>query len=179
VKLVFSADDAALEKMIEEIESEISKAAAGAVNDAAKEAVKEGRANIAGAGFSERWQRGFTYRFYPNKGEDPAALVYHKIGLASVFERGITIAGRPLLWLPIEKNLPAGVHSPRQYGKKLVSVNIAGKPPLLFDANDRLRGPLFIGERSVSIRKRFDLYRIIAAAAEHMRKFYEQRIKGF
>ena len=47
----------------------------------------------------------------------------------------MTIAGRPLLWLPIEANLPAGVHSPKQYGRKLVSVNIAGKPPLLFDAS--------------------------------------------
>jgi hypothetical protein len=111
-------------------------------------------------------------------GGDPAALIFHRIPFAGVFERGITISGRPLLWLPIEQNLPPGIHSPSQYGKKLVSVNIAGKPPLLFDAFNRLRGPLFFGTRSVDIRKRFDLYNIFARAAEKMREFYERRIKG-
>ena len=187
MKLVFSAQEGALEKLFDEIEDQISDAAAGAVQDAAREAVKEGRANIASAGFSfsgqkgfsaSKWQQGFRYKFYPNKGGDPAALIYHKIGLASVFERGIKISGQPLLWLPIERNLPRNVKSPRQYGGKLVSVNIAGRAPLMFDAVDRRRGPLFIGVRSADIRKRFDLYRIIAAAAEHMREFYEQRIKG-
>ena len=61
---------------------------------------------------------------------------------ASVFERGVTIGGHPLLWLPIEQNLPAKVKSPKQYGKRLISVNVAGKPPLLFDAANRLLGPL-------------------------------------
>jgi hypothetical protein len=182
VKLVFSAQQGAIEQLVEEIEQTIESAAEGAVQDAARLAVKQGRANIAAAGggfaTSARWQRGFTYRFYDNDGRDPAALIFHRIGFASVFERGITISGRPLLWLPIERNLPAGITSPRQYGGKLVSVNIAGKPPLLFDAFNRLRGPLFFGTSSASIRKRFDLMNIIAAAAERMREFYDKRIKG-
>ena len=82
-----------------------------------------------------------------------------------MFERGATISGRPLLWLPLERNLPPGIHSPRQYGGKLVSVNVAGKPPLLFDAGKRELGPLFVGVSQVNIRKRFDLYRIFAQAA--------------
>ena len=75
--------------------------------------------------------------------------------------------------------MPTGVHSPKAYGRKLVSVNIAGKPPLLFDAVNRLRGPLFVGVRSVDIRKRFDLYAdLYAAAAARVGEFYEKRIKG-
>ena len=91
--------------------------------------------------------------------------------------RGATIRG-PLLWLSIEANLPAGVRSPRKYGGRLVSVNVAGKPPLLFDAGKRELGPLFVGVRQVNIRKRFDLRHIFAQAAERMGEFYEQRIKG-
>lgn len=178
MKFAFSAQESAIEQMVEAIERQINEAQSGAVRDAATLAVKEGRANIASAGFSSRWQKALTSNFYPNEGVNPAALIFHRIPFAGVFERGITISGRPLLWLPIERNLPPGIHSPSQYGKKLVSVNIAGKPPLLFDAFNRLRGPLFFGTRSVDIRKRFDLYAIFERATERMREFYEQRIKG-
>jgi hypothetical protein len=178
VNFAFSAGETAIAQLIDEIEREINEARSGAVQDAADLAVKEGRANIASAGFSPRWQKALTSRFYPNEGKDPAALIFHRIPFAGVFERGVTISGRPLLWLPIEQNLPPGIHSPSQYGKKLVSVNVAGKPPLLFDAFNRLRGPLFFGTRSVDIRKRFDLYAIFQRAADRMREFYEQRIKG-
>jgi hypothetical protein len=182
MRFIFSQQENALEQILEEIEREIVEAKEDAVKEAADLAVKEGRANIASAGFSSRWTSGLVSKFYSNKNTgDPAALVYHRIGLAGVFETGMTIVGRPLLWLPIEQNLPRAksfAMSPRKYGRKLVSVNIAGKPPLLFDAQDRARGPLFFATRSVTIRKRFDLYRIFARVAEQMREFYEKRIKG-
>ena len=178
MKFVFSADEGAIDKLIDEIKDKVDAARQGAVKDAADLAVKEGRANIAAAGFSSRWQKGLTYNFYPNKGDDPAAFIFDRIPFAIVFERGMTIAGRPLLWLPIERNLPQGVHSPKQYGRELVSVNIAGKPPLMFDKFNRLRGPLFVGMRSVDIRKRFDLMRIFQAAADRVGEFYEKRIRG-
>jgi hypothetical protein len=178
MKLVFSAQEGALERLLGEIERQIEEAKAGAVQDAADLAVSEGRANIASAGFSGRWQAALDSTFFPNKGGDPAALIFHRIPFAGVFQRGIRIGGRPLLWLPIEKNLPAGIHSPRAYGGRLVSVNVRGKRPLLFDAGKRELGPLFVGVSQVNIRKRFDLYRIFARAAERMREFYEKRIKG-
>lgn len=178
MNFAFSAQDGAIDELLDEIERQINEAKSDAVRDAADLAVKEGRANIATAGFSSRWQKALKSNFYPNEGDDPAALIFHRFPFAGVFERGITISGRPLLWLPIEQNLPSGIHSPSQYGKKLISVNIAGKPPLLFDAFNRLRGPLFFGTRSVDIRKRFDLFAIFERAADRMREFYEQRIKG-
>jgi Family of unknown function (DUF6441) len=178
MKFVFSAQDAAFREWLEDIGHQVEEAAAGAVQEAAEVAVTEGQANIASAGFSDRWQAGLQSKFFRNKGGDPAALIFHRIGLAGVFERGARIGGRPLLWLPIEANLPAGIHSPRKYGGKLVSVNVAGKPPLLFDARKRELGPLFVGVSQVNIRKRFDLYRIFKQAAERMSEFYEKRVKS-
>jgi hypothetical protein len=179
VKLAFSAQEAAWKEWIEDIESQIEAAEAGAVQDVADLAVRQGRANIAGAGFSARWPAALKSKFYANKDTgNPAALIFHTIAFAGVFERGATISGRPLLWLPLERNLPPGIHSPRQYGRKLVSVNVAGKPPLLFDAAKRELGPLFVGVSQVNIRKRFDLYRIFAQAADRMGEFYDNRIKG-
>ena len=178
MKLVFSSQEAALEKMLDEIQQQIDAARMGAVRDAANVAIRKGRANIASAGFPKRWQNALVYAFYPNEGKDPAALIFDKLPYASVFEFGATIRGRPLLWLPIEQNLPHGVHSPKQYGRQLVSVNIAGKRPLMFDKFNRLRGPLFVGVSSVEIRKRFNLMQIFAAAAARVGKFYEKRLKG-
>jgi len=55
VKFAFSAQESAIEQMVEAIERQINEAQSGAVRDAATLAVKEGRANIASAGFSARW----------------------------------------------------------------------------------------------------------------------------
>jgi hypothetical protein len=178
MKLVFSAQEGALQRLLEDIEQQVDEAKAGAVQDAAKLAVTQGRANIAAAGFPAQWQKALTSKFFPNKGGDPAALIFDASPFAGVFERGARIGGRPLLWLPLERNLPTGIHTPRAYRGRLVSVNVTGKPPLLFDAAKRELGPLFVGVSQVSIRKRFDLYRIFAQAAARMDEFYENRIKG-
>jgi hypothetical protein len=175
MKLVFSAEEAIFGRWLKELEKQIQEAKAGAVKDAAALALKEGRANVAGAGFPARWQQAVRSRFYPNKDTgDPAAIVFDVIPFAGVFETGATIRGRPLLWLPLGDK--AGVRSPRQYPGRLVSVNVRGKPPLLFDAAKREMGPLFVGVRTVTLRKRLDIARIFKLAAERVGEFYEQRI---
>jgi hypothetical protein len=178
MKLVFSQQESAVARLIEDIENQIDEAKAGAVQDVAELAVIQGRANIAAAGFPAQWQKALTSKFFPNEGGDPAALIFDTSPFVGVFERGARISGRPLLWLPLERNLPTGIHTPRAYRGKLVSVNVAGKPPLLFDAGNRALGPLFVGVRRVNIRKRFELYRIFAQVAARMGEFYEKRIKG-
>lgn len=176
MRLAFSADEAVFERWLKELEKQVQEAKEGAVKDAAAVAVKEGRANIAGAGFPARWQRALKSRFYPNKDSgDPAAIVFDVMPFASVFETGATIRGRPLLWLPLGDK--AGVRSPRQYPGKLISVNVRGKPPLLFDAAARERGPLFVGVPTVTIRKRLDISRIFKLAAARVGEFFEKRIK--
>ena len=174
MRLIFSEEEKA-DAELREFRNQINNAKFGAVKDAADLAVAEGRENIAAAGFSARWQDALKFRLVGS--QNPTALIFHKIGFAIVFEQGMTIRGN-LLWVPIEDNLPAGVHSPREYGKKLVSVNVAGHPPLLFDADNRLLGPLFFGTRRVKIRKQWDLYKIFAKAADHLPDFLEKRLKG-
>jgi hypothetical protein len=179
MKFTFSATESLVRGAVDDITYRMRQASRGAIQDTADEMVKQGRANIAAAGFPvEKWQLGLKSKFYPNEGLDAAAIVYHKINFAGVFETGVTIAGNPLLWVKIRENLPRDVHSPKQYHRPMVSVNVPGKAPLLFDKFDRARGPLFVGVRSVTLGKRFDLYRIFERVAEQMQKFYDQRFKA-
>ena len=177
IKVSSTALSVQLKEAREEIARKIAAAKVAAVKDAARSTVAEGRANIAAAGFSNRWQSGLRWKFIP--GPDPEAVIFHKIGLASVFEHGRTIGGKPLLWLPQREKVGRGQFGfgPRKYRGKLVSVNVRGRAPMLFDPQRRELGPLFVGVRQVNIRKRFDLLRIFARAADKMREFYEQRIK--
>lgn len=181
MKFVVTRDD---DWELKELKRGIMFALEDAVQDTAELAVQLGRSHIAARGFPASWGRGVKYKFYRNRDSgSPAAVVYaykatskDRVGLIAVFERGVHIAGRPLLWLPVEKNLPRSVRSPQEYPGKLVSVNVAGKAPMLFDPNNRLRGPLFVGVRSVNIRKRLDLVRVWTQASEHLPEFLERRL---
>lgn len=123
-----------------QIGKRIAVAATLAVRDAAELAKREGRINIASAGFGPKWQNALQDRFYPsgNKSSiDAAAIIYHKIPYSGVFETGAQIRGNPTLWLPLP-NVPTrtGGHrlTPAQYVKSvgsLISINRPGKPPLL------------------------------------------------
>ena len=64
----------------------------------------KGRADIAAAGFSRRWQNAFRVDVFPRGRKvsvDAAAWVFHKIPYAEVFEEGATIRGRPYLWIAL------------------------------------------------------------------------------
>jgi hypothetical protein len=82
-------------------------ALAHASTDAMDEVViivkREGRADIAQAGFSKRWQNALRVTRYPRKGISPesAAFIHHKIQYAGIFDEGANIKGKPLLWLPL------------------------------------------------------------------------------
>lgn len=210
MKFFFSAISGEFDKALKEIQRPVAEAATAAVKDAANEAVSKGRSELASAGFSTRSQKGFTSKLYPKGGKvslRPAARVYHKIGYFSVFEEGATIHGKPKLWIPLD-SVPMGEGGRRLSAKQYVqrigplhSVNIAGKPPLLFgkagrstilSATQKLtrlrkgavgRGifgasvPLFVGVDSAKVRKRFGLYEIIERATDHLAEFYERNVK--
>jgi hypothetical protein len=199
-----------IDKAIRDIERPVAQAATAAVKDAADEAVSKGRTELATAGFSTRSQKQFTSKLYPKGGKvslKPAARVYHRIGYFSVFEKGATILGKPKLWIPLD-SVPMGGGGRRLTAKQYVqrvgplhSVNIPGKPPLLFGKAGRStilsatqkitrlrkgavgRGifgasvPLFVGVDRVKIRKRFGLYAIIDRAADRLAEFYEQNVR--
>ncbi|TIN36851.1 MAG: hypothetical protein E5Y10_22245 [Mesorhizobium sp.] len=119
----------------------IAKAATRAVIQVADGIKAEGRADIISAGFSRRWANAFRVNVYPKGGVvsvDAAALVYHKVPYADVFETGARIAGSPYLWLPLP-DAPRGRGGARipasQYrlrvGHPLYAIKRPGKAPLL------------------------------------------------
>lgn len=103
LQLVYSAVRGEFDQAIRQIYSPIAIAATGAIKDAGDQIKSSGRANIAAAGFSRKWQNALRVNLYPPRGAsaDAALLAFHKIPYAGVFETGATIHGKPLLWIPV------------------------------------------------------------------------------
>jgi hypothetical protein len=168
-------------KMIRDKQRPVATAAVAALRETAADSVQEGRLDIAaaGAGFRQaQWVPGLQYRTAgASKGGEPSlqatATIYHRYGIAGVFEHGATIQGKPLLWIPTQEGAPTASRS----GKKLVSATVRGTP-MLFDANDRdrHRKPLYIGVPSVNIPKKFHIIEIVK---KHVAKIAQAFIKNF
>lgn len=181
VKFKVTVDQPAWIKMIREKQRPVATAAVAALREVAAESVQEGRQNIgaAGAGFTRaQWQSGLQYRTKGGtQGGQPSlqaeATIFHRYGIAGVFEHGATIQGKPLLWIPTTHGGPTASKS----GKKLVSATVHGTP-MLFDANDpdRHRKPLYIGVPQVRIPKKF---RITEIVKEHVARIAQAFVKNF
>jgi len=86
----------------------VSEAGLAAIQEIGEKVKRDGRAQIAAAGFSLRWQNALRVNIYkPGQtkvaGELAAAWVYHAIPYAGVFERGATVNAKmwvPLPWAP-------------------------------------------------------------------------------
>jgi len=138
--LTLSAVAGGFFKALIEGEKPIARAATAAMREAAELAKAGGRASIAGAGFSRKWQNALRAKIYPPNRESmrAAALIYHKVPYAEVFEQGAVIRGKPLLWLPLP-NAPFGAGGRRipaskfqqQVGSPLYTIRRPGKPPML------------------------------------------------
>ncbi|RWN44766.1 MAG: hypothetical protein EOR96_00010 [Mesorhizobium sp.] len=121
------------------IKDPIAAAGTAAIAEAADIVKREGRQDIAAAGFSKRWQNALRVNVYPRRKQsmNAAALIYHNIQYAGVFEEGSTITGKPRLWLPLPsapKRVGRQKMTPALYIKSigpLVSIERPGKPPLL------------------------------------------------
>ena len=152
-------------------------AAVKALEQTAANIVDEGRRNIAGAGrFGTNWQQGLKYKMQdPQAGLKTKAIVFHTFGLSGVFEEGITISGRPLLWIPTTRGAPSAKRS----GKKLVAARIHGRS-VLFDAADRdpHRKPLYIGVPVVRIEKRWRITEIAKEQVAKIGQLFSQLFKA-
>ena len=181
--------------ILNELQRPIARAATAAVREAGEIAKRTGRASIAAAGFSRKWQNALRVNVYPPQGDSlrPAAFLFHKIRYAGVFEEGAVIGGKPLLWLPLP-NVPlrrGHPMTPSQYARSvgpLVSVERPGRPPLLFPANRSKRGrrraaavaerkPLYVGLSSVAIVKRFDIKGAAQKAAAQLPALYAKHLR--
>ena len=82
----------------EAIKGTIAGAARAAFQDLAKQVQREGRAEIAHAGFSKRWQNGFRAYVFPRRAEPLSKQLVmrgqHAINYANIFERGGLILHR-------------------------------------------------------------------------------------
>jgi hypothetical protein len=194
MRLKVQYNQAAWFKALTQKQGLVANAAVAALNDIAAESVAEGRLNIAGAGkFGPKWIEGLQYRIVDpaskgsselekvfaqggtpvNASMQAKAVIFHKFGIAGVFEHGATIAGKPLLWIPTDPGAPPAGRS----GKKLVSATIHGHP-VLFDAADRARDrkPLYIGVPSVRIPKKWRITEIVKL---NVKKFSALFLKHF
>jgi Family of unknown function (DUF6441) len=167
-------------QIIRDKQRAVASAAVAALREASADAVDEGRSNIAGAGlFGAKWQQGLRRRMIGAKeaGEpslEAKAIIFHKFGIAGVFEHGAIIEGKPLLWIPTSRGGPPASRS----GKKLVSATVRGQP-MLFDANDRdrHRAPLYIGVPSVRIPKKFRITEIVKEHIEQLGMLFLKHFK--
>lgn len=98
-------------------------AANAAVKKSAEAGVVAGRASIAGAGFSKRWQNSLrTKMVTPAHSLKPVAYVHTTINYADIFETGGDIHGDPWLWLPLPSVPGSGRRkhmTPAQYIKNI------------------------------------------------------------
>ena len=186
-------------KAMEDAQRPIAKAATAAVSDAAGIAKRDGRQDIAAAGLSRKWQNALRTKVFPSQGVSmrPAAIIYHRIPYAAVFEEGAIIRGRPLLWLPTEHvPLRSGGHrmTPAQYARSigpLVGIVSRFGTPLLVPKH-RAKGtrrrpgtgsvdqrkPLYIGVPVAVIGKRFDIAGVVARAAERLPELYVKHFEA-
>jgi hypothetical protein len=190
LRLQFSGDGSgAFERsVIEGILDPIKEAAEGAMREAADLIRQRGRQNIASAGFSQRWQEGFGVAMREPRGDEAFAIslqVFHRIGFASIFEGGGVIHGRPLLWLPIEANLPPRARgrrwTPRAYAREvgpLASVRGARRPLLVGRPRGRDKAvPVFFGVPSVTIPDKFDINEIVEDVMSDFERLYDKHLK--
>ena len=167
----------------------VATAAVNALKDVSEAAVEEGRADIgrAGPGFRQaQWQSGYKYRI---KGQtvdgvpsmSAISFFSHRYGIAGVFQKGMTIEGKPLMWIPARKGiarLGGERRKTMRSDRKLTFATVRGVP-LAFDANDkdRNRKPLYIGVPRVVIPKKFHLVEIVEANAEKIGEAFLREFK--
>jgi len=175
-------------KMVGGDKKRIARAITAGMREAGNQIKQQGRASIAGGGFSGRWQNALRVDVYPKTGVSmhPAISVYHKIAYAGQFEDPQPVAGKPLIWLPIEANLPggqrwtvakfvragynlrAGRHGSRPILFGQVAVGTSNKPLKSPHTLKQIRRynakvltrkwlPVFIGVSAVNDPKRFDI----------------------
>ena len=111
-RIKVTVDQPAWLKMIRDKERPVATAAVEALQEAAAGAVVEGRSDIAAAGhFGPRWQLGLQFAMQDAQaGGEPSlqakAIIFHRYGIAGIFEYGGTIEGKPLLWIPTTPDGP-------------------------------------------------------------------------
>src|SRR5262245_49600263 len=92
---------AALAQTTRKVSLDVHKRMAGAMKQAEKAILTQGRQDIQSAGnFGTRWTEGLTAEI-DDEGEKITLTVKHDVPYWSVFQTGKLIRGKPLLWIPL------------------------------------------------------------------------------
>lgn len=173
---------------MEQGNKKVAHAATAMMRAVADDVKSRGRASIAAGGFSRKWQNAFRVNLYPKSKDsiDPAVWAYHKIIYAGIFEKGGTISGRPILWIPVKglKSVGRGHITPEKWASRygpLVKITSHAGNLILLGRRSRQKKtklePIFVGLPLVHIRKRFHLENVFRTAAAKMPSLYFQNLK--
>lgn len=158
----------------------IADASRATINDAKDYVRTKGEADIDKAGkFGPRWHRSLQTVIYPARGRtvNIAMDVFHRIPYAWVHEKGATIRGKPLLWIPLPwANTKLRARDYAATREKLFRVDREGKNPLLLGYTSKQ--PLYVGVESVRLKKRFHLRQIIGEAAKKVPGWYKRNLRN-
>lgn len=140
MKIVYQAVKGEFEQAIRAIYRPLEEAGQETIEEVATAIKVKGRAHIGRAGFSKRWENALRADVYPKKPRislNAAALIWHKIPYADVFESGAVIRGKPRLWLPLSST-PKKIGRHRMTAERyvrsigpLTPIIRPGKKPLL------------------------------------------------
>jgi len=108
LKLAYEIISGDYPKMMKQAQDRIARTATATMREAGGIIKTEARASIAAGGFSSRFQNTLRVNTYPKSGisSSAAVFVFDKIPYAGQFEDPQPVSGNPLIWLPIDQNLP-------------------------------------------------------------------------
>ncbi|MEJ6845083.1 DUF6441 family protein [Sinorhizobium fredii] len=140
LKLLYRAVKGEFAEAMREKYRPLAEAGQETIIETANEIKTAARQDIAAAGFSRRWQNALRVDVYPKfkVSLNAAALIYHKIPYADIFESGGTIAGKPQLWLPLTstpKKIGRNRMSAERFSQEIGPLRLvkhSGRKPLLF-----------------------------------------------
>jgi hypothetical protein len=161
-----------LDETVKEAKKRVQRAATAASEEFADNVISEGRSDIAAAGrFGGTWLSGFTSEI-SGEGKTKSITFRHSNPHWMVFQRGATIKGKPLLWIPVDPGGPPA----REFGGRLFQVKRRRKRdvPLLMSADDKK--VKYIGVKKVIIRRKFHLLKIIRAEARKLRQNFRSEV---
>lgn len=154
----------------------IKDAVRGAARDAADEIVRKGRADIEGAGRFSKWAQGLNATVTEGGGNIRVSVSIDKKQAPWfwVFQNGMVIHGKPLLWIPLSFAQDAQGVMARDFGGGLFRVDRkSGGAPLLLSIKDKQ--PKYFGKEYVTEPKKFHVVEIARDAARRLRDFYAAR----
>jgi hypothetical protein len=163
-----------------------AKANAGVVLDAMRATANQvsqrieqrGRDDIQSAGnFGSRWTDGWKAEITEGGGF-VRVTVSMAVPYWRVFQDGMVIYGKPMLWIPLSFASDAVGIRAGEYPGSLFRVNRAGKAPLLMTRQGK--GPAeakYFGKESVTEPKKFHLVEIIKEVSSEMPGLYRDNFR--